>query len=100
MARAFTAGSMRLSSSSSRAESPASLTRSMAGAWSRRRRERVEQLAMDAAESTIRHQHDDVAVTMFLDDRPDDLLVLGHMPRALAAAAQVAHELRCIQALR
>ena len=69
------------SSSSSSAESPASL---IAGTFV----ERPKQCAMNAAETAVGHQHDHVAVTVLAHDGRDDLVVVGDvagLPSPLAA---------------
>src|SRR5688572_27785935 len=74
MARALTPSSITASSWSNSAESPASL---IVGSVM----ERPKQFPMDAAKTAVGHDHDDVALPMFADDRGDDLVVLGDVPR-------------------
>src|SRR5688572_32598813 len=81
MARAFTVVSITGSSSSSSAESPASL---IAGTVV----ERPDQLPMDAAKTAVGHQHDHIAVLVFTDDGCDDVVVVRNVPRPCATCAR------------
>src|SRR5688572_32834699 len=93
MARAFTVVSITGSSSSSSAESPASL---IAGTVV----ERPDQLPMDAAKTAVGHQHDHIAVPVFTDDGCDDVVVVRNVPRPCATCAQIGDESIGIQPLR
>src|SRR5688572_30631981 len=97
VARAFTAASIRGSSSSSSAASPASRTSATTDTISLLGGHRVvgdiaplvatghlsecgDQFLVDAAEPAVRHQDDHVALAPLGHDRPDDRVVVGEMP--------------------
>ena len=50
---------------------------------------------MNSAEPAVGHQHDDVPVAAFTDDRRDDIVDLGNVPGMAALARQVVHQLLC-----
>src|SRR5688572_7935694 len=92
IACALTCASMTASSSSSRAESPASLTAGTIVRVAGSMFQGVQELAMDAAEAAVRHQHDNVPLAMLPDDRADDLVVVRQVTRAPALGAKVVDE--------
>ena len=55
---------------------------------------------MDAAEAAIRHEHNDVAVAMFIDDGADDVVYRGNISGSLLPGTKVVDELFGGQALR
>src|SRR4051812_40070403 len=55
--------------------------------------ERLQQLLMDAAESAVRHQHDEIAGPAFANDRPDDAVKRFRIPRGTPEAPEIAHQL-------
>src|SRR6266567_568856 len=120
IARALTAGSIRSSNSTTSAESPAGTTRKSitpnalsAGAGntgsplarlfplaSVDRAERPQQLLMDPAESAVRHQDDEIALSMLANDRADNPVEGFGFAGAAATAGQIADKLRNRQPLR
>src|SRR5688572_28693098 len=70
------------SSSSSSAESPASLILNTVV-------ECPQQLPVDAAKAAVRHQDDHIAVAVLAYDRRDDLVVVGDVACAGAGLPQV-----------
>ena len=54
---------------------------------------------MDAAETAVRHNHDDVALLMFADDRRNNVVVLREVPRLLSRRTQVGNQPLGIQTL-
>src|SRR5258708_4698280 len=100
--RAFTAGSIRSSNSTITADSPAGTMRyavdigrppggserALASA------ERAQQFLMDAAETAVRHQHDEVPRSMLFRDAGDDVVDRVGFASGLAARVQIADELR------
>src|SRR5688572_16953279 len=60
----------------------------------------LEELAVNAAEPAVGHQHDDVAVPAFTDDRRDDVVDLGNVPGMATLAREVVHQLLRREPLR
>ena len=54
---------------------------------------------MDAAEAAVRHQHDDVTLAMFPEDRADDLVVIRQVTGASSLCTKIVNELPGVEAL-
>src|SRR5687768_15320665 len=90
---------MTASSSSSRAESPASLTPGTVVRAPGSMFQSLQELAMDAAETAVRHQHDDVTLAMFPENRADDLVVVRQVTGASSLCAKIVDEAPGVEAL-